>query len=45
VSPLSGTIPDIINPATEMVAGRISLASPADVDLAVKAARAALKTF
>ena len=36
---------DVINPATEGVAGRISLGSAADVDLAVKAARTAFESF
>jgi aldehyde dehydrogenase (NAD+) len=45
VSPQGGTTVNIINPATEKPAGRISLATSADVDVAVKAARAAFKTF
>jgi len=45
VPPLSGTTVDIVNPATQSPAGRISLATAADVDLAVKAARTAFKTF
>jgi hypothetical protein len=36
---------NIINPATEQPAGRISLATSADVDVAVKGARAAFKTL
>ncbi len=36
---------DVINPATEAVAGRISLGSAADVDAAVKAAQAAFRSF
>jgi len=36
---------DVINPATEQPIGRISLGSAADVDKAVKAARAAFETF
>jgi aldehyde dehydrogenase (NAD+) len=36
---------DVINPATEGVAGRISLGTAADVDRAVKAARKAFATF
>ena len=36
---------DVINPATETVAGRISLGSAADVDAAVQAARAAFGSF
>src|SRR5260221_11599393 len=45
VSPLGGTTVNIVNPATEQPAGRISLATSADVAFAVKAARAAFKTF
>jgi aldehyde dehydrogenase (NAD+) len=36
---------DVINPATEQVCGRISLGSAADVDRAVKAARAAFPSY
>src|SRR5204863_4743104 len=36
---------DVINPATEAVAGRISLGSAADVDKACKAARKAFSSF
>jgi aldehyde dehydrogenase (NAD+) len=36
---------DVINPATEQVAGHISLGSAADVDLAVKAARRAFASY
>jgi len=36
---------DVINPATEAVAGRISMGSAADVDAAVRAARAAFASF
>ncbi len=36
---------DVINPATEAVAGRISLGSAADADRAIKAARAAFPTY
>ena len=36
---------DVINPATEAVAGRISLGSAADVDRAVKAARRAFDAY
>ena len=36
---------DVINPATEAVAGRISLGSAADVDLAAKAARRAFASY
>ena len=36
---------DVINPATEAVAGRVTLGSVEDVDLAVRAARKAFSTF
>ena len=36
---------DVINPATEAVAGRISMGSAADVDAAVRAARAAFASY
>ena len=36
---------DVINPATEKIAGRISMGSAADVDIAVKAARKAFATY
>ena len=36
---------DVINPATEAVAGRISIGSAADVDRAVKAARKAFASY
>ena len=36
---------DVINPATEKAAGRISMGSAADVDKAVKAARAAFASW
>ena len=42
VQPTGVTTLDVINPANESVAGRISMGSAADVDAAVKAARAAL---
>ncbi|WP_077034545.1 aldehyde dehydrogenase family protein [Pelomonas sp. KK5] len=45
VEPLSPRTLDVINPATEGVAGRISLGSAADVDRAVKAARAAFASY
>jgi aldehyde dehydrogenase (NAD+) len=45
VDPVTPKALDVINPATEGVAGRISLGSVADVDLAVKAARKAFETF
>jgi aldehyde dehydrogenase (NAD+) len=45
VDPVSPHAHDVINPATEEVAGRISLGTAADVDRAVKAARRAFQTF
>jgi len=45
VDPVTPKMLDVINPATEQVAGRISLGSEADVDLAVKAARRAFDSF
>jgi aldehyde dehydrogenase (NAD+) len=45
VEPLGGKIVDIINPATEQPAGQITLATPANVDRAVKAARKAFVSF
>ncbi|MBN8509003.1 MAG: aldehyde dehydrogenase family protein [Burkholderiales bacterium] len=45
VDPATPKTLDVINPATEGVAGRISMGSAADVDRAVKAARAAFETF
>lgn len=36
---------DVINPATEAVAGRVTLGSEQDVDLAVRAARKAFATY
>ena len=45
VDPVTPKAFDVINPATEAVAGRISMGSAADVDKAVKAARAAFKTW
>jgi aldehyde dehydrogenase (NAD+) len=45
VDPVTPKTLDVINPATEGVAGRISLGSSADVDRAVKAARKAFATF
>ncbi|WCT73502.1 aldehyde dehydrogenase family protein [Sphingomonas naphthae] len=41
VDPITPRSADVINPATEAVAGQISLGSAADVDLAVTAARRA----
>jgi aldehyde dehydrogenase (NAD+) len=45
VDPVTPKALDVINPATEAVAGRISMGSAADVDKAVKAARAAFDTW
>ncbi|QXQ07001.1 aldehyde dehydrogenase family protein [Sphingosinicellaceae bacterium] len=46
VDPVAGARQlDVINPATEAVAGRISLGGAADVDAAVKAARRAFESF
>jgi len=45
VEPVAPKTLDVINPATEGVAGRISLGGAADVDKAVKAARKAFETF
>ncbi|MBS0377496.1 MAG: aldehyde dehydrogenase family protein [Proteobacteria bacterium] len=45
VSPAQPKTLDVINPATEAVAGRISLGSAADVDRAVQAARQAFTTW
>ena len=45
VDPVTPKALDVINPATETVAGRISMGSAADVDKAVKAARAAFETW
>ncbi len=45
VDPATPKTLDVINPATEQSAGRISLGSAADVDLAVKAARAAFASY
>ena len=36
---------DVINPATEQVAGRVTLGTAEDVDLAVRAARKAFASF
>ena len=43
VDPVQPKTLDVINPATEEPIGRISLGSAADVDRAVKAARARLR--
>jgi aldehyde dehydrogenase (NAD+) len=45
IDPVAPKTLDVINPATEAVAGRISMGSAADVDKAVKAARAAFVTW
>lgn len=45
VEPVQPRVLDVINPATEQVAGHISLGSAADVDLAVKAARRAFASY
>ncbi|WP_269714255.1 aldehyde dehydrogenase family protein [Caulobacter sp. NIBR2454] len=45
VAPAVAKTLDVINPANEEVAGRISMGSAADVDTAVKAARKAFETF
>ena len=45
VDPVTPKSIDVINPATESVAGHISMGSAADVDKAVKAARAAFVTW
>lgn len=45
VDPAQPKTLDVINPATEGVAGKISLGSEADVDKAVRAARKAFETF
>jgi aldehyde dehydrogenase (NAD+) len=45
VDPVTPKTLDVINPATETVAGRISAGSAADVDAAVAAARRAFATY
>jgi aldehyde dehydrogenase (NAD+) len=45
VDPVELRTLDVINPATEQVAGKIALGSAADVDRAVKAARKAFATW
>ena len=45
VDPVEPKTLDVINPATEKVAGKISLGSAADVDKAVKAAKKAFVTW
>jgi aldehyde dehydrogenase (NAD+) len=45
VDPATPKTLDVVNPATEAVAGRISMGSAADVDRAAKAARKAFATY
>ncbi|MCJ2178320.1 aldehyde dehydrogenase family protein [Novosphingobium album (ex Hu et al. 2023)] len=45
VDPISPKTAEVINPATEEVSGTISLGTPADVDLAVAAARKAFTSY
>ena len=45
VASTSGEVIDVINPATEEVAGRIASGNAADVDRAVTAARSSFRTF
>ena len=45
VAPAEPRMLDVINPATEEVAGRISIGSAADVDRAVAAARKAFRSW
>lgn len=45
VDPVTPRTLDVINPATEAVAGRISMGSAADVDAAAQAARAAFASY
>ena len=45
VDPVTPRTLDVVNPATEAVAGRISLGSAADVDRAAKAARKAFASY
>jgi aldehyde dehydrogenase (NAD+) len=45
VDPIERQTRDVINPATEQVSGKIALASAADVDRAVKAARKAFPSW
>ncbi len=45
VEPATAETEEVINPATEEVAGRISLGASADVDRAVKAARRAFASY
>jgi aldehyde dehydrogenase (NAD+) len=43
--PVSPNLFDVVNPATEEVAGQISLGSSEDIDLAVAAARRAFPSY
>jgi aldehyde dehydrogenase (NAD+) len=45
VEPKGSKTVDVINPATEQVAGRVTLGTADDVDLAVRAARKAFATY
>lgn len=45
VDPITAKPPDVINPATDAVAGRISMGTAADVAKAAKAARAVFETW
>ncbi|MGR4866663.1 aldehyde dehydrogenase family protein [Caulobacter sp. LARHSG274] len=45
VEPKGSKTVDVINPATEQVAGRVTLGTAEDVDLAVRAARKAFASF
>lgn len=45
VDPVKAKSLDVVNPATEASAGRISMGTAADVDLAVKAARKAFASY
>jgi aldehyde dehydrogenase (NAD+) len=45
VDPIQASTLEVINPATEQSAGRVSLGSAADVDKAVAAARAAFESY
>ena len=45
VDPVTSKTLDVVNPASEAVAGRISMGSAADVDRAAKAARKAFASY
>ena len=45
VASTSGEVIDVVNPATEQVAGQIASGNTADVDRAVAAARRAFRSF